>query len=386
MSRHQHGTIIQRSGKFYVRYTGADGARPIIFLAVKDADHWTRRRKKKLELSDKLEAARDRVMSAVNARLGASPDRNASSMTVGEFWEKSFVPSWTDRKLASSTVSGYQSVWDYYLEPHLAKRILCQYTTPDASRFLTSLVTERDLNSNSLAHCRALMSNLFSHAQNHGLILANPIAGVKVMAKVRGPRKGELYTLTEALAILNALKSRPDAQAVFACAFFLGLRPSEIAGLRWEDIGADRVHIRRGVVDGIVGDTKTEKSVEQLLLIEPVRTLLETWRKRCESPTKGWVFLNQRHRPLNLDSFAKHVLKPLFEASQIEWKGLYSARRGAGTALRDLSGNLIAAQQVLRHGSLKTTDDHYALPSLEQADAGLRLLENAFLKATEKPI
>lgn len=383
MSRHQDGTIILRSNRFYVRYTDGD-KKPIVFLAVKDAHHWTRRRGKRLQISDRLEAARARVMSTVNAQLGAPASRNATSITIGEFWEESFLKSLAERKLAASTIAGYEKTWKFYLEPHLAKRKLVEYSTPDASKFLKSLVTERDLNTNTLAHCRALMSNLFALAVVDGLVVENPVKKAKVVAAIRGPKKPTRYTLTDALLILKALESRPDAQCVFALAFFMGLRPSEIAGLKFCDLTSDgRLHIQRGVVKGAEGKTKTEKATERLLLIEPVRQLLNAWIARCGSPTDGWMFPSQRGGPLNVDSFCRNVLMPLFKAAGLEWKALYAARHGTGTLLRDLSGNLVAAQQVLRHESLETTDKHYALPSVEQADAGLKLLEAAFLKATE---
>jgi len=55
-------------------------------------------------------------------------------------------------------------------------------------------------------------------------------------------------------------------------------------------------------------------------------------------------------------------------------------RRGAGTILRDLTGKPFAARQVLRHEQLATTDKHYALPSIEVGDAGLKMLEAARMK------
>jgi integrase len=383
MPRHQDGTIILRSNQFYVRYTEGD-KRPIAFLAAKDADHWTRRRKNKLELSEKLEAIREKVMRQVNERHGAHSSTNISSTTIGEFWDESFVPSWKDRELHASTTAGYSKTWSLYLEDHLSKRKLIDYRTPDASKFLTSLVTEKKLGRNTLAHCRALMSNVFAHAKNHGLIASNPIHDVKIMAKVRAPKATECYTLPEALLILKALESRLDAQCIFGLAFFLGLRPSEIAGMKFEDITSDgRLHVRRAVVNGVEGATKTEKATERLLLIEPVRSLLEAWKARCGSPAKGWLFPSQRGGPLNVESFCRNALMPLVKAAGLPYRALYAARRGTGTILRDLSGNLIAAQQVLRHESLETTDHHYALPSVEQADKGLRLMETAFLNATK---
>jgi hypothetical protein len=43
---------------------------------------------------------------------------------------------------------------------------------------------------------------------------------------------------------------------------------------------------------------------------------------------------------------------------KLMWKGLYAGRGGAGTILVDLTGSLVAAQELLRHKSLTTTAMH----------------------------
>ena len=55
-------------------------------------------------------------------------------------------------------------------------------------------------------------------------------------------------TLDQVEQFISALHTRVDAQAVVSLSFFLGLRPSEIAGLKWEDVEEHRINIRRAVV------------------------------------------------------------------------------------------------------------------------------------------
>ena len=79
-----------------------------------------------------------------------------------------------------------------------------------------------------------------------------------------------LFPLTTGGSILGILADRQadtpvDAQAVMALAFFVGLRPGEIQGLRWEDLTDGWVHVRRAVVRSIDGETKTSGSVAALL-------------------------------------------------------------------------------------------------------------------------
>jgi integrase len=142
----------------------------------------------------------------------------------------------------------------------------------------------------SLAHVRSLASGIFTHAMNKGLIQANPWRDVKVLARVREPGNTAHYTLEQAENIITALVNYLDAQLIFSLAFFVGLRPSQIAGLRWEDLDTEWVHVRRSVVRGIVGETKTPESVASLPLIQPVKGMIKLWRVRSRNPTEGWVF------------------------------------------------------------------------------------------------
>jgi len=381
MSRHQRGSIILRSKKFYVRYT-VDGKKVAVFLCDEDRDHWARRRRGKLEVSASVQRKRDEQMLRVNDAHGARRPTQ-KRLTFTEFWSEYFVPSFGPRNLSPRTIKGYKETWTLYLEPSLKDRRLDEFHAPDVSQLLTRLVTEKDLGKNTLAHARALLSSIFAIAMSMGFARANPVAGVKVLADPRQPEKREWYTLEECKAILKTLEPRPDARLAFALAFFMGLRPSEVFGLKWEDVHDGRLTVERANVEGKIGQTKTSKSVAELFIIEPVGSALEAWRVKCESPKTGWMFPSQRTklRPITNVSFSKHVLRPSIQGAKLPWRGLYACRHSTATIIRDLCKSLAEAQQVLRHAKMATTDEHYALPSTELADRGLKMLEAAYLDA-----
>jgi integrase len=185
---------------------------------------------------------------------------------------------------------------------------------------------------------------------------------VKVLGKTGAPSPTQNYTLEELENVLSALVDGVDCQLVMTLAGFLGLRPGEIAALRWEDFGLEWVHIRRAVGRGVVGTPKTLSSIASLPLIGLVRVPLELWRGKCGSPAEGWVFPGRfQDRPGDLKALTRVIAKTLKQKS-IPWKTLYAGRRGAATILTELTGDALAAKELLRHKNLAVTTANYVRP------------------------
>ena len=385
MGRHQAGYLYKTSGGWHVRYwiTELKDGKPVrVQKSQKLCDAEVNHEKvTKSYAKDR----RDEYMKGINALSGNNDTRDLS---VKEFWESQYLPHLEKHK-RPSTLIGYKQIWNQHLEPHfVATRLtMREYGTPQATRLLTSLA-EKGLGRRSVAHVRSLASGLFRHAKQLGIILENPWRESGSLVKPKEPQPTQNYTLEEAEAIANALHEagHQREQLIFCIAAFAGLRPGEIAGLQWPDIceneereiGGGRwtgwVHIRRAVVCGEVGKTKTDESVAAVPLIPELRLMLSAWRTHCANGSTRWVFENRVGDPINLDVVARNVIIPTLRAKGLTWKGLYSGRRSAGTLLTQLTGNALAAFYVLRHKDLATTTGFYIKATAEPAVAGMRLL------------
>jgi integrase len=300
---------------------------------------------------------------------------STQDMPVREFWTTTYLPFIQQHKKAS-TVRGYIQIWNQHLQTHFADRTLQEYRTHVGSQFLLSLTKTQSLR--TLNHVRSLASGIFAHAINLGLLEQNPWHDVKILGKVSPAKPTKWYTLEEAENIISALVDHVECQLVMALACFLGLRPGEIAGLRWEDFDSDYVHIRRAVAAGVVGTTKTPESVASLPLIDRVRLFLNLWREKCGRPAEGWVFENERGKPANLKDMVSRTIRPSVEAAGLEWKSIYAGRRGAGTAIIGLTGgNYAAAQELLRHKHMTTTLQFYKKQTQQALPDGMKALEAA---------
>jgi integrase len=369
MTRFQQGHIYEAFNAFHVRYYQTeiiDGQPKRVQrshrLCAKDQKHHSRACKPVRQKCQEF-------MDGINAQIGTQPDRD---VTVADFWEKTYLPFVTEKK-RHSTVYGYKKLWASNLKQHFGTRALAEYRTADGYKYLESLT--KTLGRNSLQHVRSLASGIFTRAVNLGLIDTNPWSAVRLQES-RAPEPTVAYTLDETVAILKALSGRVDAALVFSLAAFLGLRPSEIAGLRWEDVTEEQIQIRQAVVRGMAGDTKTPQSQRTLPLIEPVRSLIGAYREQCAGMTEGWLFQSRAGGPVKMESFIKHAIMPAVRKAGLPWHGLYAARRACATNLVTLTGNVNAAHMVLGN-SLAVAMKAYIKPSAEAGLAGLRLLEAA---------
>src|SRR4029077_16336149 len=136
----------------------------------------------------------------------------------------------------------------------------------------------------TIKHIKALGGSLFKHAVVKQQIKVNPWHDVEMPDDAIDSPRTEHYPLEEAENLVSALVDHVDCQLVIALSCFLGLRPGEIAALKWEDFDSKNVHIRRSVVRGKVGTPKTPESVASLPLFNPVKMPLLLWRKKWDNP------------------------------------------------------------------------------------------------------
>jgi integrase len=103
-------------------------------------------------------------------------------------------------------------------------------TPADAERFLDQLLEARSQSTRN--RYRALLSAMFSRAQRHGLLSANPVKGITKLKEPEG--RIQFVMAEEEAAILGAL--RPNLRALFTVSIHTGLRWSEQLDLEWRDV------------------------------------------------------------------------------------------------------------------------------------------------------
>jgi integrase len=374
--REQQGTIVKLSDAFYIRFMrdGEDGRTKVTErLCGLDAG------------TAKVKLLTKSHMSAVNNARHTSLKSTtpAPILTVGAFWKETYLP-WVQQNKRASTAQTYESNWKMYVRPELETTPINTYTTVDACALLDYLVTEKNLNRNTLAHVKSLCSGIFKIAVRKGVIKINPWREAGASVNVRPPETRVAYTPEETIAILNALDT-PDAKLFFALVAVMGMRPSEVAAAKWENFSDGVLRIIEAAPYGVLGKTKTERSKRSLTVVETVSTLITAWHEASGKPSAGLMFTNRKGQPVNHNAWVKYNIDPQAKKVCSRWCGLYAGRHGAATTLYNQTGDIRASYQILGN-TLKVVMDTYVKPDVSAGEAGMGKYEEALKAATNKAL
>ena len=221
-----------------------------------------------------------------------------------------------------------------------------------------------DLAPKSKSHLKTLMHVLFNAAMRWELIpyQHNPMSLVRVKDSSKRLREPRYLTAPEFRALLDHIPEPFRTMCIVAMC--LGLRVSELLGLRWADIDWEgkRIAIRRSYVYGKQGDVKTRASHRWMPLDQSLAEKLRQ-HKFKSGPQAGvddWVFANpETGKPYWPGRIQKNWLVPAAEKIGIGRIGWHTFRHSHSTLLHALGVDLKVQQELLRHADIRTTLNIY---------------------------
>jgi integrase len=229
----------------------------------------------------------------------------------------------------------------------------------------------------SKAKVREVFGAAFRHAIRHELYPINPIASVRQVRKRAA--EPEILEPSETLAILQELEGVEPVRTAFLIAAVMGMRRSEIFGLKWADVDFERaiLHIRRSFVDGVVGPPKTDSSRRPLPIPPPVLEALNAWRgKSSYTASDDWMFASDisfGKQPLWPGTLWQRNVTPAIERAGITKPklGWHSLRRSYASLLLSSGASLRVSMELMRHSTAEMTLGTYAQSvGSEKRDAG----------------
>jgi integrase len=267
-----------------------------------------------------------------------------------------------------STLRGYEQALREYVYPALGAAKLQDVRAGDVQRLVDDLVG-RGLGASTVRNALLPLRAICRRAVRQGDINANPTAGVEVPA-VRG-RRDRIVTPGEALRLIE---SAPHTdRAMWATAFYAGLRRGELQALAWVDVDLARglISVERSW-DQKQGFVEPKSAAGRRRV--PIAAVLRDYlvRHRLSNPDAQRVFGRDGDTPFSPSTisqraeraWAEHDLKPVT---------LHECRHTFATLMIAAGVNAKALQTFMGHSSITVTLDRYGhlFPGSEQEAADL---------------
>src|ERR1017187_9497325 len=259
-----------------------------------------------------------------------------------------------------STARVYRSFLNNHVLPKWAETRIQEVQPRPVELWLRELL----LSPKSKTHVRSLMHGLVEFAMWSGMldISRNPISLVQNTGATRRVRKARSLTAEQFNALLKELHE-PFATTALVCVC-LGLRISEALALRWADVDwlGSQLNIRRGIVEQVVGDLKTEGSAKTVDLAGELLERLKSWKQLTEfSGADDWIFASPvklGRLPYSYTGVWRELVRAS-EAAKIGHLGTHAFRHTYRSWL-DAVGTPVAVQQkMMRHADIRTTFNIY---------------------------
>lgn len=279
-----------------------------------------------------------------------------------------------------STARVYRSFLTNHIIPKWGEAPIQSLQPRPVELWLRSL----QLSPKSKTHVRSLMHSLLEFAMWSGSleVSRNPISLVQNAGATRRVRKARSLTVEQFHSLLKALHE-PFATMALLCVC-LGLRISEALALRWSDIDwlGSRLSVRRGIVEQVVDDVKTEGSAKSFTIAPELLDRLKWWKQLAKfSEAEDWVFAS----PLKIGRLPYSytgVWRELQRAASVAGVGHLGthAFRHSYRSWLDAVGTPVAVQQkMMRHSDIRTTFNIYGdVVTDEMTTASVKVAQLAF--------
>ncbi len=326
--------------------------------------------------SEAVEEALVRIRQQVKSGTPVAP----AGLSLGDY-----LSEWLDQvaapRVRPSTLYGYRNAVTRYLVPRLGRKRLGALTARDVRLFLAGLARD-GVGERTAQHAHATLRAALEDAVREEMIPRN------VAKLVRAPRpevvERQPLTVDQVRALLRATCDH-RLHALFVVVAVLGLRRSEVLGLRWEDVDLSEgvLRVRRGLhrVDGglTVMPTKTRRSERVVPLPELVVRALREHRQRQEVeraalgprwPDLGYVFTTPIGTPIDPRNCTRLVQAEVRRVG-LPVVRLHDFRHGCVSVLLSLGVPPRTVMEIVGHATLEVTMNLYAQVSLTDKRAAL---------------
>ena len=310
------------------------------------------------------------ALDRYNANCILAGSGGTETLTVGQwltYWlEQVIAPSRT-----ASTVHGYGVIVRNHLAPALGGIRLTELTAAQIQQYLNRKLAE-GLCSNTVRKHHGVLHNALEHARRQELVVRNT-ADHAVLPTSTNPTHH--YYDSETMSKLFALLAGTSLEPVVKLAGYLGLRRSEICGLKWSHVDRENRVITiaetRTAVNGRSVDkgTKNRSSVRRLGYqgLADLDELMERlWKQRLTEMARmgegysdqGFVICHSGGQPYQAD-YLSNRLQRVLKKTDLPYVTLHGLRHSFASIAHSRNVPLFGISKALGHSSTATTTKVY---------------------------
>lgn len=300
-------------------------------------------------------------------------------LTRGEDLEKLTVGQWLTYWLeqiikpsrSASTAHGYHMIIRNHLSPGLGTIQMNKLTAAQIQQYLNRMQA-KGLCSNTVRKHYMVLHNALEHARKQDLILRNVSEHV-ILPSASDPTH-HFYD-SETMAKLFEILAGTSMEPVVKLAGYLGLRRSEICGLKWNHVDLEQKVITiaeaRTTVNGqpVNKSTKNRSSIRRLGYagLADIEELMERlWRQRLEEVERlgddyedgGYVICHSGGRPYQAD-YLSNRLQRVLSKTELPYVTLHGLRHSFASIANSQNVPLFGISRALGHSTTSTTSRIY---------------------------
>jgi len=362
-----------------------------------------RRIKRKVAKSKSLAKKALTELIVENSKCTLSMRSNETVAEFSERWLSEILPL---RGLKPSTLSNYQQMIHYYIQPNLGTKRLSDLKSQNILNLVNAL-KDRNLSTNTMRRARSILHNMLETAVEEDILPKNPVTRSSFIKKsvreeTRVQKSYSNIEVTQALKVLSG----SAYEGPFRLMVYLGLRIGEVIALRWDQVQIEdrelwvtrtEAHIAKllgdetWTVERVEGTTKNNRKRMLYLTVDQVEFLKRHRKAQGHLKFKygkDWnpgrhVFVTENGTPYAANNI-RAGLKKILTRNGLRWIRLHDLRHTAGFLAVEAGVGIEDVQDMLGHASIQITKDVYVGHVQAGSDRAVRTLEN-YIKAGYQP-
>lgn len=309
----------------------------------------------------------------------------------------------TKSELRSTTKANYLYTWNHFIRDTFGKKKINDVKYSDVLYFYTDLITNQNLQINTLENINTVLRPSFQLAVRDDIIRKNPVDGVYCEVKKRngGSRKKKrALTVEQQRAFINYVAENPFFYKWYPFFTFLlgtGCRIGEAIGVRWDDVDLEKrlIDINHSLTyyarsddsfkcEFRVSEPKTEAGVRIIPMMQQVYDVLKDEFERQEEEgfcvvnvdgMTNFIFTNRfgtPHNPASVNRAIKRIVAAHNAEEEVKAKkekrepviipafSCHIFRHTFASRFCENETNVKVIQEVMGHADVSTTMNIYA--------------------------